>query len=157
MINNAKKSIYIQTPYFAPDKTMTECLKIAALSGIDIRVIIPGKPDKKYVYYITLSNIEKLLKYGVKFYIYEGFIHSKTIVCDCEITSVGTSNFDIRIFSLNYEINAFTYDKSFSLKNVSAFLKDLESSDEIIYEKFKKRSLITKVLERFFGVFSYFA
>ena len=154
MITKAKKSIYIQTPYFVPDNALKTSLKLASLSGVDVRIMIPGKPDKKYVYYITLSHIEELLKCGVKFYIHDGFLHSKTIICDCEITSIGTSNFDMRSFSLNYEVNAFIYDKEFALKNINAFLKDVEKSTLLTYEDFSKRSFIKKLCEKSLKIFS---
>ncbi|MBE7028922.1 MAG: cardiolipin synthase [Ruminococcaceae bacterium] len=154
MINMAKKSIYIQTPYFVPDSAFLEALKIAALSGVDIRIMIPGKPDKKYIYYINMSYIDELIKYGVKFYILDAFLHSKTIVTDCEITSIGTSNFDIRSFTLNYEINAFIYDKEFAIKNVDAFLQDIKNSKLLTYEEFKKRSTFKKLCEKTLKLFS---
>ena len=157
MINNAKKSIYIQTPYFVPDNSLKASLKMASLSGVDVRIMIPGKPDKKYIYYITLSHIEELLKCGVKFYIHDGFLHSKTIITDCEITSIGTSNFDIRSFSLNYEVNAFIYDKDFALTNINAFLKDVEKSTSLTYESFLKRSFLKKLCEKVLKIFSPFA
>lgn len=154
MINLAKKSIYIQTPYFVPDETLKTGLKIAALSGVDVRIMIPGKPDKKYVYYITLSHIEELLKCGVKFYIHSGFLHSKTIVTDCEITSIGTTNFDIRSFSLNYEVNAFIYDKEFAAKNVNTFLEDIKNCKPLTMEEFKKRGILRKISEKILKLFS---
>lgn len=154
IINQTKKSIYIQTPYFVPDSSIKTSLKTASLSGVDVRIMIPGKPDKKYVYYITMSHIEELLKSGVKFYIHNGFLHSKTIVTDCEITSIGTSNFDIRSFSLNYEVNAFIYDKDFALKNINAFLKDVEKSTLLTYESFSKRSFFKKIIEKILKIFS---
>ena len=154
MINLAKKSIYIQTPYFVPDETFLSALKLAAMSGVDIRIMIPGKPDKKYVYYITASYIEELLSYGIKVYLHKGFLHAKTIVTDCEVTSIGTSNFDIRSFLLNYEVNAFIYDKSFSLDYVHTFLSDIENCHLITCEEFSKRSLIRKTAEKFLRLLS---
>lgn len=154
LINLSKKSIYIQTPYFVPDETFITALKLAALSGVDIRIMIPGKPDKKYVYYITTSYIEELLKYGIKFYFHKGFLHAKTIVADCEVTSIGTSNFDIRSFSLNYEVNAFIYDKEFSLKNATTFLKDIENCRLVTEEEFTKRSFFVKMIEKFLRLLS---
>ncbi len=154
LITGAKKSIYIQTPYFVPDRTLTDCLKTAALSGVDVRIMIPGKPDKKYIYYITLSHIDELLQAGVKFYIHKGFLHSKTIVTDCAVTSIGTANFDMRSFMLNYEVNAFIYDKDFSLKNLEAITKDMEKCRELSYEEFSKRGFLRKLTERILKLFS---
>lgn len=154
LITGAKKSIYIQTPYFVPDRTLTDCLKTAALSGVDVRIMIPGKPDKKYIYYITLSHIDELLQAGVKFYIHKGFLHSKTLIADCRVTSIGTANFDMRSFMLNYEVNAFIYDKDFSLKNLEAITKDMEKCTELTSMNFSKRSFLRKLAERILKLFS---
>lgn len=111
MISNAKRSILIQTPYFIPDASLLDALRIACLSGIDVNIMIPNKPDHAFVYWATLSYIGELLKAGATVYIYDnGFIHAKTIVVDDEIASVGTANIDVRSFRLNFEVNAFIYD-----------------------------------------------
>ena len=154
MINSAKKNIYIQTPYFVPDEALMESLKLAIISGVDVNLMIPGKPDKMYVYFITLSYIEELLEIGAKIYLYDGFIHSKTIVIDSEVSSIGTTNFDVRSFSLNYEINAVIYDEEFGKLNEEVFLKDTETSTLLELCKFKKRSGIRKIAERIFKLFS---
>ena len=84
MVNSAKAKLYIQTPYFIPDETFIESLQIAAMSGVDVRVMLPGIPDKKYVYMATTSYIGQLLDYGIKVYFYPGFLHSKmTIMGRC--------------------------------------------------------------------------
>ncbi|HPV85461.1 MAG TPA: cardiolipin synthase, partial [Sedimentibacter sp.] len=111
MINSAKKSILIQTPYFIPDASVFEAIKIAAASGVDVRIMIPCKPDHPFVYWATYWYCGGLLKYGVKVYIYEyGFLHAKTLVIDGTVASVGTANFDVRSFKLNFECNAVIYD-----------------------------------------------
>ena len=99
MISSAKKSIYIQTPYFIPDASILDALRIAILSGVDVKIMIPNKPDHMFVYWATLSYIGELLKAGAKVYIYEnGFIHAKMIVVDDEAASVGTAKIDVRSF-----------------------------------------------------------
>ncbi|MGL4790920.1 MAG: cardiolipin synthase, partial [Anaerotignaceae bacterium] len=111
MINEAEKSIYIETPYFAPDEGVFQALKVAALSGIDVRIIFPANPDHPFVYWASLSYLGELLYAGVRCYQYEtGFIHSKTVFIDGIAATVGTANMDIRSFSLNFEVNAFIYD-----------------------------------------------
>ncbi len=143
MINSARKSIYIQTPYFIPDQSILEALKIASLSGVDVRIMIPNKPDHMFVYWATYSYIGELLDSGVRAYTYEnGFIHAKTIVVDGKISSVGTANIDVRSFRLNFEVNAFIYDTRTSTKLKKIFENDLESCSEITIEKYKKRSKI---------------
>lgn len=154
IINSAKKSIFIQTPYFVPDEALLECIKLACASGIKVKIMIPKIPDKMYVYYITLSYIEELLEAGAEVYLYNGFIHSKTIVTDSEICSIGTANFDVRSFSLNYEINAVIYDGKFAKLNEDVFENDIKKSTPLILSEFKKRSKIQKLKERLFKLFS---
>lgn len=154
IINSAKKNIYIQTPYFVPDEAVLEALKLASYSGVKIKLMLPLTPDKKSVYHISLSYAEELLEAGVEVYLYNGFIHSKTIVADSEIYSVGTANFDVRSFSINYEINAIVYDKDFASANEKVFEEDIKNSTLLTYSEFRKRSNIQKLKERIFRLFS---
>lgn len=148
MITTSKKSIYIQSPYFVPDQSMLESLKMAAQSGVEVKVMIPCKPDHIFVYWATYSFVGELLRSGCKVYIYDGgFLHAKTIVSDDEVTSVGSCNFDIRSFKLNFETNAFIYDRDFALKMKEAFDKDLEKSHELTLDDYNHRSLIIKFKE----------
>lgn len=143
MISSARESIYIQTPYFVPDQSILEALKIASLSGVDIKIMIPNKPDHMFVYWATYSYIGDLLNSGIKAYTYEnGFIHAKTIVVDGKIASVGTANIDVRSFKLNFEVNAFIYDTETSTKLKKIFENDLKVSNEITKEKYRKRSKV---------------
>ena len=96
MIMNAKKSIYMHSPYFIPDKGYINALRIAAKSGVDVQLIIPNKPDHMFVYWATITSVAQLIRDGVKVYTYEnGFIHSKMMIIDDEVSSVGSSNMDI--------------------------------------------------------------
>lgn len=132
MITNAKESIYIQTPYFVPDISIFELLKSAALSGIDVRIMIPRMPDHMFVYWATYSYVGMLLDSGAKIYIYDnGFLHAKTMVVDGEVSSIGSANFDIRSFRLNFECNAFIYDEKFSENAKNVFLNDILMSHEL--------------------------
>src|SRR5699024_11693392 len=113
MIYSAKEYIYMQTPYFIPDDSLLDALNIAALSGVDVRLMVPDKPDHMFVYWATLSNVGELLKAGAKVYIYRnGFVHAKTLAVDDTTASVGTANVDHRSFRLNFELNAFFYDQT---------------------------------------------
>jgi cardiolipin synthase len=154
IINSAKNYLYIQTPYFAPDDTLIDCLIMSANSGVDVRVMIPGVPDKKYIHYITFSNVEQLLEEGIKVYVYNGFLHSKTMVIDDHVATVGTTNLDIRSFSLNYEVNAFVYDTKFALANREVFEKDMEKCKELNYTTFRKRGYWQKFCERICSLFT---
>lgn len=150
MISNARDKVYIETPYFIPDDSIFEALKLAGLSGLDVRVMIPNKPDHPFVYWASLSYIGELLEVGVKFYTYEkGFLHSKVVIMDDFVSSIGTANLDIRSFKLNFEVNAFTYDESINLKLTEHFLNDLMDCREITLEGYKKRSNFIKFKESF--------
>lgn len=148
MINSAKESILIQTPYFVPDASVFESLKIAAMSGVDVKIMIPCKPDHPFVYWATYWYCGGLLQYGVKVYTYEnGFLHAKTLVIDGKVSSVGTANFDVRSFKLNFECNAVIYDTETSsvLKNV--FWDDLNYSLELTRELYLERSITIRFKE----------
>lgn len=148
MINSAKTQINIQTPYFIPDESILEALKIAALSGVDVRIMIPNKPDHIFVYWATYSFIGELLKAGVKAFIYNnGFLHAKTIVVDQNISSVGSANFDNRSFKLNFEVNSFLYDLKTSQKLHQAFENDLGFCTELTLEDYQNRPGVIKFKE----------
>lgn len=148
MFGMAKKSILIQTPYLIPDNTIIEALQIAASSGVDVKIMIPGVPDKKIVYQITKSYIQDFLDYNIKVYCYPGFIHAKMVVIDDEIATIGTCNMDMRSLSIHYEINAFLYDTKTAEECSRIFKEDLNISKEIIEDEFKKRSIFNKFTER---------
>lgn len=148
MIHQAKKSIYIQTPYFIPDEGVLTAIKLAALSGIDVKVMIPNKPDHLFVYWATYAYIGEILDCGAKCYTYEkGFLHAKTIVIDESVCSVGTANFDVRSFRLNFEINAFIYNREVSKMLAQTFYNDLKDSKELTKALYKDRSLMIKFKE----------
>lgn len=148
MIASAKKNIYIQTPYFIPDDSILEILKTAALSGVDVRIMIPCKPDHIFVYWATYSYVGLLLNAGAKIYIYDdGFLHAKTITVDGEVTSVGSANFDIRSFYLNFEANAFIFDSAEAYKMESLFEMDISHCHQLTRQEYRNRSLMIKFKE----------
>ena len=150
MISRAKKYIYIQSPYFIPDESVMDALKMAILSGIDVRIMVPNKPDHMFVYWATYSFIGELASLGAKTYIYEnGFIHTKMIIIDDEVTSLGSANFDYRSFKLNFELNAFMYDYRTTKEFRKIFLNDVKKSTLITYSKYQQRSLIIRIKEAF--------
>lgn len=141
MIQSAKKFIYIQSPYFIPDDSIIESLRIASLSGVDVRIMIPNMPDHPFVYWGTYSYVGDLIKSGVRSYKYnKGFLHAKTIVVDGEIASVGTANMDIRSYKLNFEVNAFIYDHNVAGDLERIFKEDIKESEEITNELYNQRS-----------------
>ncbi len=154
MINSAKSTLYIETPYFVPDQSFMTALKMASKSGVDVRVIIPGIPDKRYVYYSTESYIGELLDAGIRVYKYRGFIHSKMVVADDEIATIGTTNIDIRSFKLHFEINAFVYDRSTAKECNEIFKYDIKSSDEVTTSSYNNRSIKQRMLEGICRLFS---
>lgn len=148
IINNARRYVYIQTPYLVLDQPMLEALKIAALSGVDVRIMVPGVPDHFFMEWMLSANVGILLNYGIKIYRYSnGFIHSKTIVADGEVCSIGTANLDIRSFKLNFEVNAFIYNKNFSKEQENIFLNDQKNCREITKEEYERRSRGLKIKE----------
>ena len=148
IINNAKKNVYLETPYFVPDQPVLEALKISALSGVDVRIIIPGKADHFFMKWAASSYIGELLEAGVKVYTYNnGFIHAKTIVSDSGVMSIGTANMDIRSFKLNFEVNAFIYDDRVAINGENQFRKDMEFSQEITKEIYNNRKLLLRIEE----------
>ncbi|MGY0412780.1 cardiolipin synthase [Staphylococcus sp. mip270_02] len=148
MIASAKQSIHIQSPYFIPDQSFLDAIKIAALGGVDVSIMIPNKPDHPFVYWATYNNVASLLDAGVNIFHYNnGFLHSKTLVIDDEVASVGTTNMDHRSFTLNFEINAFIYDTHIAKELRFAFEKDLEVSYRLTKEIYEQRSLWIKFKE----------
>lgn len=148
MINNAKKRVFIQTPYFIPDESILEALKISALSGVDVRVMMPGKPDHAFVMWAANSYVGELLKSGVKVYYYnKGFLHAKTMTADGLVSSIGTANMDIRSFKLNFEVNAFIFDHNVSSNLEEIFEKDMNDSSNITLKMYENRSRGLRIKE----------
>ncbi|MEK4487458.1 cardiolipin synthase [Psychrobacillus sp. FSL H8-0484] len=148
LIMMAKRYIYIQSPYFIPDASFMDTLRIACLSGIDVRIMIPNKPDHIFVYWATYSYVGELIKAGAKVYIYEnGFLHTKMIVIDDEASTVGTANIDVRSFKLNFEVNAFIYDRETSHQLAELFEEDMKLSTEMTWELYEERTKMIKFKE----------
>lgn len=139
MINMANESIMIQTPYLIPDEAMMEAFHIALASGIDVKIMIPNKPDHLFIYDATLYYAQELAELGAEIYIYDkGFLHAKTIMVDSTVSSVGTANFDIRSFKLNFEINTFIYDTEITKDLEAIYKKDIEDSFLLTRERSKQ-------------------
>lgn len=148
MIYSAKETISLQTPYFVPDESLMSALRIAALSGVKVRIMLPSKQDHFFVYWATHSYLGELLASGVNVYLYErGFLHAKTLVVDGKIASVGTANLDIRSFKLNFEINAFVYDTDTASKLEEIFKEDVKYSREVTVESYAQRPLFNRFKE----------
>lgn len=154
MLNTARRYAYIQTPYFVPDASFLTAVRIAAQSGVDVRVMLPGIPDKAYVYYVTTSYIGELLELGARVFIYDGFLHAKTMVIDDTVATIGTTNIDIRSFRLHFETNAFIYDIDTAKKCADIFCEDMTHCREITLDQYRGRKLSQIMKEGFFRLFS---
>jgi len=145
LISSAEKTIFIHTPYFIPDASIVVALRTAALSGIDVRIMLTGLLDKRLPYWVALTYLEDLLNAGVRFYYYtKGFMHAKTIVVDASTCSIGTANMDIRSFQLNYEINALIYDTGVARELESNFYLDLKAAKEFTLKDYDRIHSIKK-------------
>ena len=154
-IANAKKYIYIQTPYFLPTEALNQTLQMAALGGIDVRVMIPKNSDTKSAQKATYSYVDKMLRSGVKVYLYKkGFLHSKLLLIDDQVSCFGSSNFDFRSFEHNYEINAFVYQKEFAQKMKAMFMLDTNDCELITYPAWRKRPIASRLAESFMRLFA---
>lgn len=142
LINAAQDHIWIQTPYLIPDDSMIDALKVAAHSGIDVRIMIPCKPDHPFVYRATQYYARMLANEGVTIYYYEnGFMHAKTVMIDGKMASVGSANLDYRSFKLNFEINSFIYDPQITDRLEQIFMNDIRHSKVVTPEMFTQQSL----------------
>lgn len=145
-ITNAHKRIFMTTPYLILNESLTMALITAALSGTDVRIIVPGKADHLIVFWGTRSYYQELMEAGVKIYEYQrGFIHAKVMAIDGEICSIGTANMDIRSFVQNFEINGIIYDKQTAMQVEKQFFEDIENSRQVTMKDIEKLGFFTKL------------
>ena len=145
IINQADKYVYIFTPYLIVDTDMINALNLAAKRGVDVRIIIPGIPDKKIVYTLSESYVETLVNAGVKVYKYTpGFIHSKVFVSDDKIATVGTINLDYRSLYLHFECGIYLENVN-CIKDIKKDLVDTISKSHEVTKKEAEPSLLKAV------------
>ena len=156
MITSAKEKIYISSPYFIPSESLLAALKVAVLSGIDVKIVFPEQYDHPPVGHASMTYIKELLDIGAEFYFYDktSFYHNKAMVIDTNICTLGTSNFDVRSLYYNYEINAIIYDELTSAKMEGLFYDDMAVSRLLTLDEYNSRSTFTHMKESFFRVFS---
>ena len=155
ILSNAKKYVYIQTPYFLPTESLLQILQSTALSGIDIRLMVPHKPDVHFVNSAARSYFADIMHAGVKIYLYKpAFLHTKMMVVDNYLTVIGSANMDFRSFEHNFEINAYLYDKGIAKKMKCLFLDDQENCEQITLTEWEKRPRIEKFKESITRMFS---
>ncbi|MFZ4581109.1 MAG: cardiolipin synthase [Paludibacter sp.] len=154
-IMSATKYIYIHTPYFIPNEVINSCIQMAAMSGVDVRLMIPTHSDSLLSDYCTSSYLGHVLEAGVRVFRYKkGFLHSKAIVIDTNISVVGSANLDERSFNQNFEANAFIYDVETAQHLRELFERDMKNSEEITFEMWNSRNRRQKLKESFARLFS---
>lgn len=154
-IDSARKCVYIQTPYFLPSDSLLKALQVAALSKVDVRLMIPRKPDSILLRYASYSYVKQCLTAGIKIYFYEpGMLHSKVVVIDDDFVTAGSTNFDFRSFEHNFEGNVLLYSKEFNKRMCDVMLEDMKHCTRINLRTWRKRSVWQKAFEsivRLFG------
>lgn len=150
MIYGARRRLCMQTPYFVPDESFLEALKIAAASGVRVMIMVPEKTDNFVVHKVSLSYLGELLAYGVEVYCYPGFLHAKMLVSDDALVSIGSANMDMRSFSLNFELNAVLYGAPFAKRCLDIFERDLRGAQRLTLEAYQNRSRFERMQQEFF-------
>ena len=152
---HARKYIYLQTPYFVPPESVLNALKAAALCGVDVRLMLPEVADNLLMRPANKAYYEEVLRAGVRIFLRKGeFIHSKTLVCDDYLTSVGSANLDNRSFTINYEVNTYIYDEETALMNKGIFMSDLKVCHELTLGEWASRPWYSRLLESFIRLFA---
>ena len=154
-IDSARKCVYIQTPYFLPSDPLLKALQVAALSKVDVRLMIPRKPDSILLRYASYSYVKQCLDSGIKIYFYEpGMLHSKVVVIDDDFVTTGSTNFDFRSFEHNFEGNVLIYSQEFNRRMKDVMLEDMKQCTRISLRHWRKRPIWQKAVEsvvRLFG------
>jgi cardiolipin synthase len=145
-INAAKERLWIASPYFVPDESIMNSLYLAALRGVDVRILIPDKSDSLLVYLSAFSYFEEAAGIGIRFFRYtDGFLHQKVVLIDNDVAGVGTANFDNRSFRLNFEIMAVVVDPTFAAEVEQMLLNDFSKSVEMQPGDYEKKSFWFKL------------
>lgn len=156
MITTARKRVYMQSPFFILDPSIAEALKAAALSGVDVRVMISARGTNQYVpYWAANTYMEEIAAAGATVLLYEpGYLHAKTVITDGSVCSIGSANIDIRSFSINYELNAVIYDEALSAELEAAFLRDVADCRQFTVEEYRSRSALVRFRDSVARLFS---
>lgn len=155
MISRAQRRVWITSPYLVPGPALMNAMTTAALSGVDVRVMIPAKRDHFLVFWGSRSNIAPLLHAGARVFLYrKGFIHTKSVVSDGYTVSVGTCNMDVRSLEINFENQLFIYDQDTARKFEAQFESDMTECQELTAEEWEHRSVFFKLLESFGRLYS---
>ena len=147
-ITGAKNYFYMQTPYFLPTEQILAAMQTAALSGVDVRLMLPERADNWITHLGSRSYLRDVMQAGVKVFFYKkGFLHSKLMVSDDMLSTVGSTNVDFRSFEHNFEVNAFMYDVETALEMKEIFLQDQRESTQIFLKNWVRRSWRQKAAE----------
>jgi cardiolipin synthase len=148
-ISLAREEVLITNPYFIPHPTVLEVIMITALSGVRVKLLVPGVSDSWFINMGNHSYFQELLKAGVEIYTYnKGFVHAKTIVIDSEVAMVGTANMDSRSFELNFEVNAIIYDRKVAGQLRQIFYDDLKDVSKVDPEEWEKRPMYRQLMDK---------
>lgn len=154
-IAQSQQRVWLTTPYFVPDRVLTEALVTAALRGVDVRLLVPGKSDSRLVDWASRFYFPELLQAGVRIYEYDaGFLHAKTLVVDDWCAAVGSANMDVRSFKLNYELTAFVYGQNLAQALARQYHLDLLSAKPVPADFERRLSYFRKILYNFAGLLS---
>jgi cardiolipin synthase len=141
--NSARDKLWITSPYFVPDDGVITALQAAAIRGVDVRILLPERPDHLLVWLSAFSYFEQAIPFGVKLFWYSrGFLHEKVMLIDERLAAVGTANLDNRSFRLNFEITGFSTDSGFVREVRDMLVRDFEDSREALVEDFTRKSFI---------------
>lgn len=147
-ISSATKSIYIQTPYFLPTDALRHALEAAALSKIDVRIMIPRRSDSRMLQLASFSYVTQCLKSGIKVYLYNpGMLHAKAMIIDDNFVTAGSTNFDFRSFENNFECNLFIYDKEVNARMREIFFDDMRKCTKLSYSMWRERPILQRSAE----------
>lgn len=154
-ISSARKCVYIQTPYFLPSEGLLHALEMCALAKVDVRVMLPRRSDSDMLRWASFSYISECLRAGIKFYLYDkGMLHSKAIIVDDDLVTVGSCNFDFRSFEHNFEANMLVYSRDFNQRMKRIFMRDQADSVRIAPDAWRRRPLLERAMESFMRLFA---
>lgn len=154
-VSNARQRIWIQTPYYLPSEILNSALQVAALAGIDVRLMLPARSDTKAVDLASHSYLDDMMRAGVKILFYQpGFLHSKLLIVDDLLTVIGSANMDFRSFEHNFEINAFVYDRDFTARMAAIFETDAAQCHAVKPGEWFNRPRMRRLCESFMRIFS---